>query len=46
MTPSDIASKVEQWRGQLLDTSKRNRLINFKTRRPEGAFAASRIEGR
>jgi Protein of unknown function (DUF4011) len=27
---SDIAAKIEQWRGKLLDTSKRNRLISFK----------------
>lgn len=37
MTPSDITSKIEQWRGQLLDTSKRNRLINFKAGRTGGA---------
>jgi Protein of unknown function (DUF4011) len=36
MTPSDIASKIEQWRGQLLDTSKRNRLISFKAGRAGG----------
>lgn len=29
--PFDIASQIESWRTQLLDTTKRNRLINFKT---------------
>jgi very-short-patch-repair endonuclease len=32
----DIAAKIEQWRGQLLDTSKRNRLIKFTTGRSGG----------
>jgi len=27
----DIAAQIEQWRKHLLDTTKRNRLINFKT---------------
>jgi very-short-patch-repair endonuclease len=34
--PFDITSQIEQWRKQLLDTSKRNRLINFKTGRTGG----------
>ena len=38
--PFDIASRVESWRAQLLDTSKRNRLINFKTGRAGGIALA------
>jgi hypothetical protein len=34
--PSDIAARIEAWRAQLLDTSKRNRLINFKAGRTGG----------
>ena len=32
----DIAAKIEQWRSQLLDTSKRNKLISFKSGRSGG----------
>jgi hypothetical protein len=32
----DIAARIEAWRMQLLDTSKRNRLINFKAGRTGG----------
>src|SRR5438552_1782357 len=34
--PTDIASQIELWRGRLLDTSKRNRLISFSTGRSGG----------
>lgn len=34
--PFDIAAPIEEWRKQLLDTTKRNRLINFKTGRSGG----------
>jgi hypothetical protein len=34
--PFDISAQIETWRCQLLDTSKRNRLINFKTGRSGG----------
>jgi very-short-patch-repair endonuclease len=34
--PSDIAACIEAWRKQLLDTTKRNRLINFKAGRTGG----------
>jgi hypothetical protein len=34
--PFDISHQIENWRIQLLDTSKRNRLINFKTGRAGG----------
>jgi hypothetical protein len=34
--PFDIAARIEAWRTQLLDTTKRNRLINFKTGRTGG----------
>jgi very-short-patch-repair endonuclease len=34
--PFDIVSKVEAWRTQLLDLTKRNRLINFKSGRTGG----------
>src|SRR5262245_51383704 len=34
--PFDIAARVEAWRAHLLDTTKRNRLINFKTGRAGG----------
>ena len=34
--PADIASQIELWRGRLLDTSKRNRLISFSTGRSGG----------
>ena len=36
MMTSDIASTIEQWRGRLLDTSKRNRLISFHAGRSGG----------
>src|SRR5688572_16198992 len=32
----DMAAQIEQWRKQLLDTSKRNRLVNFRTGRTGG----------
>src|SRR5262245_4063867 len=32
----DITSRIETWRTQLLDTTKRNRLISFKTGRSGG----------
>jgi very-short-patch-repair endonuclease len=34
--PFDIAARIEAWRTQLLDTSRRNRLINFKAGRSGG----------
>ncbi len=34
--PFDIETQIEAWRTQLLDTTKRNRLINFKTGRGGG----------
>jgi very-short-patch-repair endonuclease len=34
--PFDINAQIEDWRKLLLDTSKRNRLINFKTGRTGG----------
>jgi very-short-patch-repair endonuclease len=34
--PFDLAARIEAWRTQLLDTTKRNRLINFKTGRGGG----------
>jgi very-short-patch-repair endonuclease len=34
--PSDIDARIEGWRSQLLDTTKRNRLINFKSGRTGG----------
>lgn len=34
--PFDIAAPIEAWRTQLLDTTKRNRLINFKAGRTGG----------
>ena len=34
--PADIALQIERWRGRLLDTSKRNPLINFSTGRSGG----------
>src|SRR5262245_59977466 len=34
--PFDMATQIEAWRAQLLDTTKRNRLINFKTGRSRG----------
>jgi very-short-patch-repair endonuclease len=34
--PFDIAARIEAWRTQLLDTTKRNRLINFKSGRTGG----------
>jgi hypothetical protein len=34
--PFDISTHIEKWRTQLLDTTKRNRLINFKTGRSGG----------
>jgi very-short-patch-repair endonuclease len=34
--PFDIAALIEAWRTQLLDTTKRNRLISFKTGRTGG----------
>ena len=40
MTSFDIASKIEEWRGQLLDTSKRNRLISFHAGRSGGVGLA------
>ena len=33
---SDIAAKIEEWRSQLLNTSKRNKLISFKAGRSGG----------
>jgi very-short-patch-repair endonuclease len=32
----DLSAQIETWRSQLLDTTKRNRLINFKTGRTGG----------
>src|SRR5262249_20253212 len=32
----DLAARIEAWRSQLLDTTKRNRLINFKAGRTGG----------
>jgi very-short-patch-repair endonuclease len=34
--PFDIAARIEAWRTQLLDTTKRNRLIGFKSGRTGG----------
>jgi very-short-patch-repair endonuclease len=34
--PFDFAAQIEDWRKQLLDTTKRNRLINFKAGRGGG----------
>jgi very-short-patch-repair endonuclease len=34
--PFDITARIEAWRTQLLDTTKRNRLINFKVGRAGG----------
>ena len=34
--PFDITAQIEEWRKQLLDTTKRNRLINFKVGRTGG----------
>lgn len=34
--PFDLAARIEAWRTQLLDTTKRNRLINFKAGRAGG----------
>src|SRR5262249_242923 len=34
--PFDLKAQIEHWRSHLLDTSKRNRLINFKTGRAGG----------
>src|SRR5262245_1410364 len=34
--PFDIAARIEAWRTQLLDTTKRNPLINFKAGRAGG----------
>lgn len=34
--PFDISTKIEAWRAQLLDMTKRNRLINFKSGRGGG----------
>src|SRR5262245_51916247 len=34
--PFDISAQIETWRCQLLETSRRNRLINFKTGRSGG----------
>src|SRR5436309_8169446 len=34
--PFDIAARIEAWRAQLLDTTKRNRLISFKSGRGGG----------
>jgi hypothetical protein len=34
--PFDLAAQILTWRTQLLDTTKRNRLINFKTGRYGG----------
>jgi very-short-patch-repair endonuclease len=34
--PFDIAAQIEDWRKKLLDTTKRNRLINFKVGRTGG----------
>jgi very-short-patch-repair endonuclease len=34
--PVDITAQIEAWRKQLLDTTKRNRLINFKVGRTGG----------
>jgi hypothetical protein len=46
MTTSDIASTIEQWRGRLLDTSKRNRLISFHAGRSGGVGLAHPGAGR
>ena len=38
--PFDIAARIEDWRKRLLDTTKRNRLISFKSGRGGGLFLA------
>ncbi len=38
--PFDFNARIEAWRSQLLDTTKRNRLINFKTGRTGGISLA------
>jgi very-short-patch-repair endonuclease len=38
--PFDLAARIEAWRTQLLDTTKRNRLINFKAGRTGGIALA------
>lgn len=38
--PFDFAARIEGWRTQLLDTTKRNRLINFKAGRTGGIALA------
>jgi very-short-patch-repair endonuclease len=38
--PFDIATQIEKWRTRLLDLTKRNRLINFKTGRGGGLALA------
>jgi very-short-patch-repair endonuclease len=40
LMPFDINSKIDAWRTLLLDTSKRNRLINFKVGRTGGIALA------
>src|SRR5262245_61008344 len=42
---SNISTQIESWRAQLLDTTKRNRLINFKAGRGGGILLSQPAPG-